>query len=293
MKTFMISAAFIFVLLFSAKTSFGAVEDNFGYVMRLYWLGDSIENDMDLILRNPKNTESPNTFAPLDCYYGQPNPDWGIPKYDLDDPIWSSVSFGVTNIEQIFARELLDIGVFTIIIRAHTGSARCWLEIAKWRFEDIEYVDEKLLTADTSSFEARYQQQSNYEDMNTRALKFKQNKRTGKYLFKMTQNNLPSELPTNELVRVYLNEEPVYTDNGSHWIQSGNGKKYTIGKPWTMKVLLNSKSSIYVRGFANNIYKSANVNANVLIGEYLGTNAFRTNKKCKYRYKEHKELNPK
>ena len=109
----------------------------------------------------------------------------------------------------------------------------------------------------------------------------------------MTQNNLPAELPTNELVRVYLNEEAVFADNGTHWIQSASGKKYTIGKPWTMKVLLNSKSSIYVRGFANNIYKSANVTANILIGEYLGTNTFRTNKKCKYKYKEHRELNPK
>jgi len=281
------------ILLFSAFHSQAADENNFGYIIKLTWIGDPIANDMDLILRNPQDVESQNDYAPHDCYYGQPNPDWGIPDYELDDPIWASFSYGETNVEQIVARELLDIGTFTIITRAHTGSATCWIEIQKWQFKDLEYLDEKLLIADTSSYEARYQQDSNYKDMNIRVLKFKQNKNTGKYLLKVTQNNLPSELPTNELVRVYLNDEAVFNDDGSHWIQSASGKKYIINKPWTMKVLLNSKSAIYVRGFANNIYKSASVNCNILIGDYLGTNYFRTNKKCKYKYKEKKELNPK
>jgi len=293
MKFLVLSFTFILTMLLFTNNTFAADEDNFGYVVRLYWLGDSVANDMDLILRNPKNANSVIDYAPLDCFYGQQNPDWGITGYELDDPIWSSVSYGKTNVEQIISRELLDIGTFTIIARAHTGSATCWVEIAKWRFADIEYIDEKLLTADTGSFEARYLQQSTYSDMNTRVIKFKQNKSNGKYLLKMTQNNLPSELPTNELVRVYLNEEAVFTDDGSHWIQSASGKKYTINKPWSMKVLLNSKSAIYVRDFANNIYKSASVNCNVLIGSYLGTNSFVTNKKCKYKYKEHKALNPK
>ena len=290
MKFFILSISFAFIMMLFPNEVFAAEDSNFGYVIRLYWLGDPVENDMDLILRNPKDAESANTYAPLDCFYGQQNPDWGIPKYDLDDPIWSSVSYGETNVEQIFSRELLDIGTFTIISRAHTGSARCWIEIEKWKFESIEYIDEKLLTADTTSDEARYLQQSTYRDMNIRPLKFKQNKNTGKYLLRVTQNNLPSELPTNELVRVYLNEEAVFTDDGSHWKQSASGKKYTINKPWSMKVLLNSKSEIYVRSFAENIYKSAQVNCNIFIGEYLGTNSFRTNKKCKYKYKEHKEL---
>jgi len=293
MKTFTISLTFVLIMLFSANITVAAEDDNFGYILRLYWVGDPIANDMDLILRNPKDANSANDYAPLDCYYGQPNPDWGIPDYELDNPIWASLSYGPTNVEQIISRELLDIGTFTIIARAHTGSANCWLEIERWQFDDIEYIDEKLLTADTTSFEARYLQASNYKDMNIRVLKFKQNKRSGKYTLKMTQNNLPSELPTNELVRVYLNEEAVFTDDGSHWVQSASGKKYTINKPWSMKVLLNSKSAIYVRGFAANIYKSANVNCNILIGTYLGTNTFITNKKCKYKYKEHKALNPK
>jgi len=293
MKTFTISLTFVLIMLFSANITVAAEDDNFGYILRLYWVGDPIANDMDLILRNPKDANSANDYAPLDCYYGQPNPDWGIPDYELDNPIWASLSYGPTNVEQIISRELLDIGTFTIIARAHTGSANCWLEIERWQFEDIEYIDEKLLTADTTSFEARYLQASNYKDMNIRVLKFKQNKRSGKYTLKMTQNNLPSELPTNELVRVYLNEEAVFTDDGSHWVQSASGKKYTINKPWSVKVLLNAKSAIYVRGFAANIYKSANVNCNILIGTYLGTNTFVTNKKCKYKYKEHKALNPK
>jgi len=293
MKTFTISLTFVLIMLFSANITVAAEDDNFGYILRLYWVGDPIANDMDLILRNPKDANSANDYAPLDCYYGQPNPDWGIPDYELDNPIWASLSYGPTNVEQIISRELLDIGTFTIIARAHTGSANCWLEIERWQFDDIEYIDEKLLTADTTSFEARYLQASNYKDMNIRVLKFKQNKRSGKYTLKMTQNNLPSELPTNELVRVYLNEEAVFTDDGSHWVQSASGKKYTINKPWSVKVLLNAKSAIYVRGFAANIYKSANVNCNILIGTYLGTNTFVTNKKCKYKYKEHKALNPK
>ncbi len=260
--------------------------DNFGYVIRLYWVGDPVVNDMDLILRNPKDANSVYDYAPLDCYYGRPNPDWGITGYELDDPIWYSVSYGATNIEQIFAHELLDIGTFTIIARAHTGSAKCWIEIETWNFENIGYFDEKLLTANNSYFETRYLQQGKYQDMNIRALKFKQNKRTGKYIFKITQNNLPSELPINEFVRIYLNNDGVFADNGTHWIQSASGKKYTIGKPWSMKVLLNSKNAIYVRGYANTIYKSANVDCNVFIGEYLGTNAFRTDEKCKYKYKK-------
>jgi len=290
MKFFLLSVTFVLTMLLFPQTVSADEQDSFGYIVKLYWLGNPVENDMDLILRNPKDAESANTYAPLDCYYGQQNPDWGIPNYELDNPMWATFTFGETNVEQVIARELLDIGTFSIIARAHTGSAKCWLEIYRWKFNDIEYIDEKLLTADTSSFEARYLQQSTYSDMNIRPLKFKQNKSSGKYLLRVTQNNLPSELPTNELVRVYLNEEAVFTDDGTHWKQSANGKKYTINKPWSMKVYLNSRSEIYVRSFANNIYKSAQVNCNILIGEYLGTNSFRTNKRCKYKYKEHKEL---
>ena len=290
MKFFLLSVTFVLTMLLFPQTVSADEQDSFGYIVKLYWLGNPVENDMDLILRNPKDAKSANTYAPLDCYYGQQNPDWGIPNYELDNPMWATFTFGETNVEQVIARELLDIGTFSIIARAHTGSAKCWLEIYRWKFNNIEYIDEKLLTADTSSFEARYLQQSTYSDMNIRPLKFKQNKSSGKYLLRVTQNNLPSELPTNELVRVYLNEEAVFTDDGTHWKQSANGKKYTINKPWSMKVYLNSRSEIYVRSFANNIYKSAQVNCNILIGEYLGTNSFRTNKRCKYKYKEHKEL---
>jgi len=133
----------LFLLLFAAFFAcytYAADENNYGYIIRLSWIGDPIANDMDLILRNPTDATSQNDYAPRDCYYGQQNPDWGIPDYELDDPIWASISYGETNVEQIIARELLDIGTFTIIARAHSGSATCWLEIERWQFEDIQYL---------------------------------------------------------------------------------------------------------------------------------------------------------
>ncbi len=289
MKTMTLTLLLSVCTLFAAS-SVVAIEEVFGYYIRLSWIGDPVTNDMDLILRNPKDEGTANDYAALDCYYGQPNPDWGIQDYDYDNPQWHASTSGETNMESIVAYHLFDIGTFTIIARAHTGTANCWIEIIRWRYEDRDYIDQKELIADTASREVRYMEPSKYYDMNTRVIRFNENKKSGKFTLKLIFSNLPTDLPTNEPVRVYLNEEPVYVDDGTHWYRNKSGKKYRIDKPWTMKVLLNEKRAIHVRGFAENIYKSISVNCNVLIGDYLGTNIFRTNKKCKYKYKERKEL---
>jgi hypothetical protein len=63
-----------------------------------------------------------------------------------------------------------------------------------------------------------------------------------------------------------------------------------MDKPWTCKILYKGKNRIYLKGRAQQIFKSMNVLCNYLIGDYLGTNSFRTDKKCRYKYKEKLEL---
>lgn len=264
--------------------------DEYGYKISLSWLGNAITNDMNLILRKPQDASSDNDYAPGDCYYGQENPDWGIINYDNDNPQWRKLRIGETNIEEIVAYELLDIGTYVVIARAHSGDAVCSIEIERWKYEDVHERDEKWLISNTTSREARYQRDSSYLDMGTRVLKFKQKKKSKKFKIKLDFTDLMDEMPTNERVRVYLDSELVLQDDGTSWQDKKKKKKWKLGNPWEMKVMQESNYRIYIRGIADGDYRSKTVQCNVMIGDYLGTNAFYVDKHASYKFKEKKEI---
>ena len=283
--------AFVAVLAIAGSTA--AEELEFGYHVRLGWTGDS---DMILIMRHPLNASMDVDFAPRDCYEGQPNPDWGILDQPIDDPTWVSTSVGETNYEHILSTDLFDIGTYVIIARAFTGGANCTLDIVRWQNRDDNTRTIKFLTTDPNGTrEWRSNRASKYFNMFSRVLKFKQKKSgnsAGKFLLKCNYTQMADELDTNDFMRVYLNEDRVFTDNGN-WQFNTKKTKYWIDKPWSVKLFMKNKNEIYVRGIASSLYKSANVDCNIVVGEYLGTNKFVTNKQCTYKYKERYELNPK
>jgi hypothetical protein len=267
-------------------------EEEFGYYVLLSWVGDA---DMDLILRHPDEADSQNDTAPRDCYYGQENPDWGVPNFSGDNPRWLASKDGETNIEAIVSVDLFDVGTYVVIARAFSGAADCRIEVSRWRGETSGSVHEKHLTTDTlaGSREARWQYESLYVNMGTRVIKFKQHKKgkeEGKFVLKMDFATLGEEITTNEDTRVYLNDENVYNKAGDLWRSNDKKTKFRIDKPWTCRVIYKGKNRIYLKGRATQIFKSMNVLCNYLIGEYLGTNSFRTTKKCVYKYKEKQEL---
>jgi hypothetical protein len=283
----------LLLLILSVACGVSAEETDFSYHVRLGWTGPS---DMTLILRNPKDAIMDVDFAPLDCYEGQPNPDWGIQDQSIDDPIWAYTKVGETNYEHIISSDLFDIGTYVIIARAFSGAATCTLDIVRWQNKDDNTRTVKYLTTDQNGTrEWRSNRSSKYFNMFSRILKFKQKKggnTAGKFLIKCNYTQMTEELDTNDAMRVYLNEDRVFTDNGN-WQFNKKKTKYWIDNPWSVKVFQKNKNEIYIRGIASSLYKSANVNCNIVIGEYLGTNSFITDRKCLYKYKERYELNPK
>jgi hypothetical protein len=269
-----------------------ANDTEFGYHVRLGWTGSS---DMILIMRHPEDASKDVDFAPRDCYEGQPNPDWGILDQSIDDPTWVSTKAGETNYEHIISTDLFDIGTYVIIARAFSGGATCTLDIVRWQNEDDNTRTIKYLTTDPyGTREWRSNRASRYYNMFSRVLKFKQKKggqSAGKFLIKCNYTQMSEDLTTNEYMRVYLNQDRVFTDNGN-WQHNKKKTKFWIDKPWSVKLFMKNKNEVYIRGIASSLYKSANVNCNIVIGEYLGTNTFVTNKQCKYKYKEAQVLNP-
>jgi hypothetical protein len=267
-------------------------EEDFGYYVLLYWVGDA---DMDLILRHPDEATAQIDYAEKDCFYGQPNPDWGVPDFDGDNPHWLEWREGETNIEAIVSVDLFDVGTYVVIARAFSGAADCRIEVSRWRGETAGTTHEKFLTTDTlvGSREARWQYNSLYSSMGTRVIKFKQHKTgkdEGKFVLKLDFSNLGEEITTNDNTRVYLNNENVYNKPGNLWRANKKKTKFRMDKPWTCKVLYKGENRIYLKGRAQQTFKSMNVLCNYLIGDYLGTNSFRTDKKCRYKYKEKLEL---
>lgn len=258
-------------------------DDEYGYIIQLQWVGSSISNDMDLILRHPSEVDMQNDFATLDCYYGQKNPDWGIPEQKSDDPTWGTYRIGITNIEEIIAPNLFDIGTYQIIARAHTGTATCAIVVKRWEYENVDERDEIMLVANTQSRDARFQQQSVYNDMGLRVTKFKQKKHSGKIKIEANYSILPDTMPTQKAVRVYLDDELILQSSGSEWVANKKDTKFVLGNPWLMKVKQKSNYDIKVRHIAEADFSSSYITCKILIGDYLGTNTFYVNKHGKYK----------
>lgn len=271
------------MVMMIAATVFATEE--YGYHIRLSWVGDPLTNDMNLIFRRPEDAMSQNEFAPGDCYYGQPNPDWGIIKYHNDDPRWIRRRVGITNIQDIVAHELFDIGTYIIIARAHSGEAIVTVEVLRWQYEDIGYRDQKWLIANTTSREARYQIDSSYMTMGTRVLNFRQRRLNKRFNMRLNYTDLMDEITTNHRVRVYLDNELVINDDGSSWTRLGRNR-WRLGRPWIMRVIRRRNYRMRIRGISEGDYRSAHVQCNVIIGDYLGTNSFYVNRRGRYRFKE-------
>ncbi len=263
-------------------------EDKIGFHYRLTWVGDA---DVELIWRNPQNPDLNSIYEPLDCYYGQKNPDWGVIGQEFDNPSWSEIKAGDTNIQEVISEALLDVGSYGIIARIINGEAECHLDRIREEDKDINERQTMTLNADDFNTANDYMiltYDTQKELLYSKVLKFKQKKANNKYLFKINYTAIPDELTTNDIARLFLNSELAYSDN--NWESNKKQTKFYIDKPWTIKIIKKTgKQFIYVRGIAENFYKDANVESSLLIGNYIGTNSFLTDKHAKYKYKQPKD----
>ena len=105
----------LFLLLLLLLLPLTVFASAYNYSVRMMWVGDA---EMQLIMRHPENIqEAENTIAARDCYSGNKSPDWGVKDITSDNPRWSSYRDGVTNIQEIVAEDLFDVGNYKIIAR--------------------------------------------------------------------------------------------------------------------------------------------------------------------------------
>ncbi|NLF40061.1 hypothetical protein GX586_11485 [bacterium] len=290
----MTRTALVTLLLLAAATAARADENPIGYYVRLSWVGAA---NIDLYLRHPKDAVvAPFVPAELDCYYGNPHPDWGVPSLTYDDPQWLTRTDGPTNIEEVFSEELFDIGTYKIVAIAFNGTAECWVDILRWQHEDVNSREfHGVLDADGAGNMRVIQRSSNYKDMGLRTVEFNEKrtgKKRGKVFYKANYANLPDEITTNDRVRIYFDNENVYDVSGADWRANKKRTIFRYGKPWTLKIVRKRQFYLVFKGRADTLFRSKNVLCNILVGDHLGTNTFRTTKRCKYFYKEKQELYP-
>ena len=275
------------LLLVAVAFSSNAAVDKPGYHIRLSWVGDA---EVSLIWRNPKNPDMNSSVESLDCYDGQTSPDWGIVDQDFDDPNWTSSTMGLTNIQEVKSETLMDVGAYAIIARIINGEAECHIDKIRINDKDVNERITQTLNADDCNFnndEKIVIINTQRELLYTRVLKFKQNKGNNKFLIKFNYTSIPDDLDTNIIARLFLNSEQVYSDN--NWESNNKQTKYFIDKPWTMKIIKkNGNHTIFIRGYPENFYSDSSVESTLLIGNYIGTNSFVTDKNAKYKYKKPK-----
>jgi hypothetical protein len=275
----------LLILLFVVATLNSNADVKDAYHIRLTWVGNA---SVELILRNPKGSPiSGLPYEDLDCYGGQPSPDWGVKDQDFDNPKWTETKIGDTNIQEIIAETLMDVGSYPIIARIINGEAECQIDKIRINNEDDDGTETETLNATDCNENNDVMVliiNTQKELLHSKVLKFKQNKQNNKFLIKLNYTSLPDEITTNDIARLYLNSEDAYSEN--NWESNKKKTKYFIDKPWTMKIIDKSGSQyIYIRGLAENYYKDTKVEATLFIGDFVGTNSFLTNKKAKYKYK--------
>jgi len=277
----------IILLLIAVAFISNAAEIKPGYHIRLTWVGDA---EVNLIWRNPKNPNMNSSVESLDCYDGQISPDWGIIGQDFDNPKWTATKIGITNIQEVKAEALMDVGAYAIIARIINGEAECHIDTIRVNDEESEERITQTLNAEDCNLnndEKIVIINTKKELLYTRVLKFKQNKGNNKFLIKFNYTSIPDDLTTDVIARLFLNSEEAYSDN--NWESNNKQTKYFIDNPWTMKIIKkNGNRTIFVRGLLENFYSDASIESTLLIGNYIGTNSFLTDKKAKYKYKKPK-----
>jgi len=278
-KIFKIMLLLLVVVAFSSNA-----EDKLGYHIRVTWVGDA---EVNLIWRNPKNPDMNSVIEPLDCYDGQKEPDWGIIGQEFDNPKWTSATIGLTNIQEVKSETLMDVGAYAIIARIINGEAVCHIDKIRINNKDVNERITQTLNADDCNLNNDQKViiiNTQNELLYSRVLKFSQRASDNKFLIKLNYTAIPDDLTTNDIARLFLNSELAYSDN--NWESNNKQTKYFIDSPWTMKIIKKTgKQYIYVRGYSENYYEDATVESTLLIGNYIGTNSFVTNKRAKYKYK--------
>ena len=278
-KLFKIILLMLVAVAFSSKA-----EEKPGYHIRLSWIGDA---EVDLIWRNPKNPDMNSPVQPLDCYDGQSEPDWGIIGQDFDNPKWTETKIGITNIQEVKAKTLMDVGAYAAIARIIDGEAVCHIDTLRANDKEVNERITQTLNAEDCNLnddEKIVILNTRNELLYSRVLKFKQNKTKNKFLIKLNYTAIPDDLTTNEIARLFLNSEEAYSEN--NWESNKKQTKFFIDNPWTMKVIKRSgKQLIFIRGVLDNYYGDATIESTLLIGNYVGTNKFVTTKKAQYKYK--------
>jgi hypothetical protein len=275
----------------------------YNYAVRMMWVGDA---EMQLIMRHPENVSEPETaIAAKDCYSGNKSPDWGVQDITSDNPYWASYRDGVTNVQEIVAEDLFDVGNYKIIARCLSNAdpekpyegTKVFIDTLLWKGVpgDRETV---TLNAVYGTQTWPIVKESDYKNLKTRILKFKYVKKgrgKGKYSIHANYGTAidRDDITTNTYFKVYLNDEQVYRDSGN-WEWNKKQTVFHIHKPWTVKVWRNDKKrEIKIRGVAEGAYHSVDVASKIVLGRYLGTNTFFVKKSGKYKFKEKDYLNPK
>ena len=292
----------IFLILLLISGTLFASENN--YHIRMRWVGNA---DVRLIMRHPDDINIAETeIAPRDCYSGNKNPDWGVKDITSDDPHWADNKNGITNIQEIAAEDLFDVGNYKIIARCLSNDpadpqapVKVFIDTVLWKGVQ---GDTEIATLNASPLYGAQTwpivKESDYKNLFTRILKFKYVKSglgKGKYsIYANYATNLDrDDITTNTYFKVYLNNEQVYRDTGN-WEWNKKQTVFHVHKPWTVKVWRNeNKREIKVRGVAEGAYHSVDVYCNMVLGRYIGTNSFFVKKDGKYVFKEKDYLNPK
>lgn len=291
------------MLLILVLLPLAALASAYNYRISMEWVGDA---EMQLIMRHPDNIkESETAIASRDCYSGNKNPDWGVKDITSDNPRWASRKEGITNIQEIVAEDLFDVGNYKIIARCLNNADPSNPYQGTTVFINTDLWKGIPCDRETVTLNAVYGTQtwpiikeSDYKNLYTRILKFKYIKKgLGKGKYSIHANyatNLDrDDITTNTYFKVYLNDEQVYRDTGN-WEWNKKQTVFHVHKPWTVKVWRNdSKREIKVRGVADGAYHSVDVYCNMVLGRYIGTNSFYVPKSGKYVFKEHDYLHPK
>lgn len=278
--------------------------DSYSYAVRMMWVGDA---EMQLVMRHPENVSDPeDAVSARDCYSGNRSPDWGVQDITSDNPEWASYKDGGTNVQEIVAQDLFDVGNYKIIARCISNAdpekpaqgTKVFIDTLMWK--DLP-GDRESVTLNASTFYGTKTwaiiKESDYKNLFTRILKFRYVKSglgKGKYsIYANYATNLDrDDITTNTYFKVYLNNEQVYRDTGN-WEWNKKQTVFHVHKPWTVKVWRNdNKREIKVRGVAEGAYHSVDVNSKIVLGRYIGTNDFFVRKNGKYVFKEHDYIHP-
>ena len=110
----------------------------FGIRIELTW--DTDDTDMDAHLIRPEG-EFLDTFD--DCYWNNPNPDWGTPEVSVDDPSLDQDNRSGLGPENITLEQPSEEGIYEVKVHYFTGSGLTLATVLIW-IDDVKVAEYSL-----------------------------------------------------------------------------------------------------------------------------------------------------